>query len=354
MKRYQSLTTFWQYLRPYRTVVAGVAISFAASSAFLATIPVFIGQLVDALPTASGVGDVWVPVVALITASSLHNASWRFSEYLFRKYIQPITYHYENWLFSRVLERKYSYFINSFTGKIASHINTLTNETKEVLTSFCFEYITRLVDIIGIFLILSSLNWQTGAVFLAGVIGMLLVGRYTLERDMHYNAIETDKGADKNAIIFDAIANFQAIFAYNSREQEVQAVAKKQNIALDAAQKSFLYGMIFWGSMSFFVRDFIWPASIVLNVWLYFQGGITLGQLSTLLATVLLFTATIWDAVWYLSEFGRKLARGEEAHSYLFANLEEVESGHDSVRFLSANRQIETTKEKHNELLCLI
>lgn len=61
----------------------------------------------------------------------------------------------------------------------------------------------------------------------------------------------------------------------------------------------------------------MWPLIILLNVWFFFQGQLTIGALATLLSTVLLFSNTIWGSVWYVSQLDKQLARIEEAYSYL-------------------------------------
>jgi ABC-type multidrug transport system fused ATPase/permease subunit len=70
--------------------------------------------------------------------------------------------------------------------------------------------------------------------------------------------------------------------------------------------------------MGVVVRDLIWPATIGLNVYLFLHHRISVGTLTTLLSTILLFSTTIWDLIWNFSQFNLKLARIEEAHNYLF------------------------------------
>ena len=71
--------------------------------------------------------------------------------------------------------------------------------------------------------------------------------------------------------------------------------------------------------MSVFVRDLMWPAIILLNLWMFIDGQISLGQFATILSAAMIFTTTIWEVVWNVAAFGRQFARVDEAHRYLFA-----------------------------------
>jgi ATP-binding cassette, subfamily B, bacterial len=84
---------------------------------------------------------------------------------------------------------------------------------------------------------------------------------------------------------------------------------------------SLIKAIWFWGSMSVIVRDVIWPATIGLNVYLFLHGSLSLGQLSVVLSTVLIFTSVVWDGVWYISQLNLRFARIEEAHHYLFGDV---------------------------------
>jgi len=55
--------------------------------------------------------------------------------------------------------------------------------------------------------------------------------------------------------------------------------------------------------------------------YLFLHHQLTITQLATLLSAILLFSTTIWESVWYISQFTLRTARVEEAHSYLFGAM---------------------------------
>lgn len=321
-KNYQrlvALRSFLKFCRPYRYKILFTLALFVIASVLLALIPLFIGGLVQTLTENSSNTDrIWLFVGLLIACSSVHDVFWRGAEFAYRGLVNEIGYLYETFLFRSVIYKPYPYFVDKLTGKIGSYITTISSEFKSLLDSALFDLSAQVVGIGATILILSSLNWQTGLIFILGLICMYLVGRYTLGLNMKHEAIATDIDSSKNGILFDAIANFASIKALRTEKQESRTIENEQTKTFQANQTAFLSGILFWGSMSFFVRHLMWPSVIILNVSFFLNDTLSVGQLATLLSVVLIFSSTIWEGVWYISQFGRKMAKVDEAHAYLF------------------------------------
>lgn len=319
------LRAYMRFIRPHWLKLTLTLILFTISSAVLAAIPVVIGQLVQALahsPIDTGYG--WFLAWVLVFLSIGHDFLWRASELTFRKLLTHINYDYENILFSAIINKPYPYFVDKLTGKIGSYVVMITNEFRNLLAGVFFNFSGQLVTIIAILFILGTLNWQTGLVFLIGIIGMVLVGKYTLAYNMKHEGHSADVASDKNGILYDAIANYASIKAFHTERQEYKTIEREQTKAFNANQKAFLSGIIFWSSMSLFVRHLIWPIIVLMNVWFFMHGQLSIGGLATLLSTVLLFSNTIWNGVWYVSQLGQQLARVDEAHLYLFGETSDI------------------------------
>lgn len=315
------LRTFLSFCRPWRWQLALVALTFVIANVLITIQPIFLGRLVDAA-SQSPINSTyaWWMAIVLIALSTGHNILWRGAELLYRSLIFAISYRYETYLFREVMAKPYPYFVDKFTGKIGSYITNMSNELKWLLDNSMFSYIGSIVSVVSVVIIMSSINWQTGAIIVSALVGMLLVGRYTLGRDMRYQAIEADINSTKNGRIIDAIANFVSVKAFHREASETREIVIQQELTYQAGRRAFLWGIIFWGSMSVFVRDLMWPSIVVLNLWLLIEGQITLGQFTTVLSTALLFTSSIWEIVWNVSQFGQRVSKIEEAHTYLFGS----------------------------------
>jgi ATP-binding cassette subfamily B protein len=313
--------SFMGFIRPWRTKLVINIVLFALSNAALAVVPVFVGQLTDQLSGAStNHSHAWLLAWILIGLSTGHNILWRSSEFMFRAWILPISFKYESFLFQRIIKKPYPYFVDKFTGKISSNLTTLSQEYRTLLDNTLFNYVGSVVDISAMLIIATSVNWQTGVIVATTLVGMSVIGRLLLKRDMFYQKVETDRQATKNGHIIDSIANFVSVKSFQKEAREITAVNRQQDTAFAAAKKSFLWAIYFWASMSVFIRDLMWPAIILLNLWMFINGHISLGQFTTIMSAALIFTTTIWEVVWNVASFGRQFAKVDEAHHYLFGN----------------------------------
>jgi ABC-type multidrug transport system fused ATPase/permease subunit len=318
-KRYYSLRSFLSYIGRYKLRLAVVFVSFMIANFLLAIIPLFIGWLIGNLASHPiDTEAVKWNIIALIACSVGHDLLWHFSEFLYLKLFIPLVYQYENVIFRHVINKPYPYFVDKFTGKMSSYITTLSQEFREQLEHFFWEYASHLVALITVCALLLALNWQTGLVFTGSLVLMFIVGSYTVRNSVKYEKVLTDVQSTKNGKIIDAIANFVNVKSFQQEALEVQNINHEQTKAIKAAKRSFIWSMVFWGSMGFTVRILIWPATILLNVYLYIHHRISLADLTTFMTAVVLFTTYVWDIIWSVSQFTLKLARVEEAYGYLF------------------------------------
>ena len=317
-RTYYSLRSFMVFAGQHKAALIWTFIMFLLSSAAISTVPLLIGGLVQAASTPSNNETIMLYVWLLIAASSGHDLLWRGAELLHRHYINPLSFHYETMLFQRIIAKPYPYFVDKFSGKISSYIGTITAEFRSLLFSAFYAYVPQIISIAAMAFIFATVNWQTFVIFIVGITCMFFVGKHTLSESSKAEGISTDVQSTKNGHIIDSIANFASVKSFQKEIGELRTLKKSQAKALTAAQSSYWRGIIFWASMSLFVRHLIWPAALLLNVYLFFNGQISIGQLTTLLSTILLFASTIWDVIWQLSQVNLQFARAEEAHRYLF------------------------------------
>jgi ATP-binding cassette subfamily B protein len=285
----------------------------------LAIIPLFIGKLVGSL-VASPVEShqAYIYVWILIACSVGHDMIWHVSEVLYLKLLNRISYDYETIVFQQIIQKPYPYFVDKFTGKVASYITTLSQELHDFTQKIFWDYAAQAVSLVAITAIMTAVNWQTGLVFGSGLLLMFIVGRHTIRNSLKYEKKLADVGSTKNGKIIDAIANFVNIKSFQKEKVETETIGHEQAKTIKTANTAYVWDVVFWASMGFFVRHVMWPATIVLNVYLFLHGQLSVAELTTFLSAILLFSTTIWEMIWHLSQFNLKLARMEEAHNYLF------------------------------------
>ncbi len=312
------LRAYLRFIRPFWPKLLFTLLLFVLASVALAVIPIFIGELVQTLSeTPADMSRGWLLAWILVGLSSGHDVLWRGAEFAYRGFLTRINYDFENLLFQSVISKPYAFFTSKLTGKIGSYITLITNEFRNLLSGMLFNFSGQVVNIAAMFFILGSLNWQTGLIFCLGLVGMFAVGRHTLAYNMKYEAKSADSMSDKNGVLYDIVGNYGSVKAFHTEHAEASTISLAQAHAWRASQKAFFSGIVFWTSMSFFVRHLMWPSIILLNVWFFSRGELSIGALATLLSTVLLFSNTIWQSVWFVSQLGQQLARIDEAYTYL-------------------------------------
>ncbi len=320
-RQYAALRSFWSFLTPHRVTLSLVVAVFMVSNLALAVIPYFIGQFIGALAaTPLQRDDAFVYFWCLVALSSLHDLGWRLSEYLYVRYVNPLKFDYETVVFQTVIRKPYHYFVDKFTGKVASYTTTLSDELGFLLESLCFNYSGNAVGLVAITAIMASVNLLTGAVFAACLLLMFVTGRFTVRWSTNAEKDYADVKSTKNGKIIDIVGNFVNVKSFQTERVETRLVRSEQTKAMESSRASFYRGMVFWGSMSVVVRHLIWPLTIGLNFYLFLQGRESLAEFTTLLASVLLFSNFIWEIVWNLSQFNLRMARINEAHGYLFGD----------------------------------
>ena len=320
-QKYYSLRSYYRFARIYKWRFIFTILSFSIANIFLALIPVFIGALVGDLAARPVLKHQAVIATGILIGLSVaHDITWRLSEFIFARLVLPISFKYQNLVFRLVIRRPYPYFIDKFTGKISSYVTTLGREQKDLFETICYNYTSQVVSLIAVFIILANVNWETALIFAVGLLGMYIAGKYTITSSAKYEKLFTDKQATTSARIIDSVANFVNVKSFKTEDSEISISEASQAETAKAATKSQVWSQVFWGTMSIFVREMIWPATIAVNVILFLKGDITIGQLTVVLSTILIFTSTIWELVWSLSQFNLRRARMEEAHRYLFGD----------------------------------
>ncbi|WP_251737365.1 ABC transporter ATP-binding protein [Frankia sp. R82] len=303
----------------FRGSMFAVMASFAVSSVAIAVLPVLVGRLVQAVAREGGSANaVYGYALLLIGANLVHDLFWRGGEVLYRRLLVHHGYECEDVLFGRVVGQPYPYFVGKFTGKISSFVATVGREFRDILDSTCFTYVEMLVRIPAIVLIMFAVNLWSGLIFLAGVLLMLVIGRHTARRSFRAEKELADETSEMDGYVIDIIANFVSVKSFRQEQAEYDEVRRRRRLVIDAARRSSLWDIVFWASMALVVRYLIWPASILLNLYLYRSGQLGLAEFATFLSVLVMFSDFIWVMVWEIAQLNLRLARVEEAYQYLF------------------------------------
>ncbi len=296
-----------------------VLVLFMLANGALAVIPLFIGKFVAVLsaPIRDQSAIYW-HMGYLLGLSMGHDILWRAAEYAYLKKINARSFEYENILFRNVINNKYPYFVGKFTGKLSSYLQTLGSEYKGFTENVFYNYADYVIKVPILIYTMFSVNTYTGLMFVVSLLILFLTGRITIRRSLEAEKVSADVGSSMTGYMIDVIANFVSVKAFRKEAAEFHKIETKRRAVVKASSNSFFWSMVFWGSQGLIVRSLIWPATIAVNTMLFIRGEINLAQMTTFLSAILLFSEYVWNTIWNISQFSLKLARMEEAHTYLF------------------------------------
>jgi len=316
-RSYPSIQAFVTYAGRFKRAFWITAATFAVADIIISLIPWFIGKLTNSL-THPHNGNIVVWTAVLVIASIGHDMVWRTGEFLYLKLLQTPNYRFDDVIFSNVLKHDYSYFVDNFTGKVSSYATSLGREYREMMDNFHYQYVNLIVAMPIIIGTMFTVNIYTGVVFAVSLVLMFLAGRRLASDAAKAERVQADKRSSIDGFVVDAIANFVSVKAFGSERREAARLHEKRQVLINAARKAYFKNILFWGGMSLFVRWIIWPSTFILNVYLYTHGHMTLAQMTTFLAVIVLFSNFIWEVIWDISQLNIKVASVEEAYRYLF------------------------------------
>ena len=316
-RNYPSISAFISYVGRFKRAFWTTAAIFAVADAIISLIPWLIGRLTAGLTTHNDHEIVfWTGL--LILASVGHDGMWRLGEFSFVKRLMKPSYNFDDDVFRNVLDHNYNYFVSNFTGKISSYENYLGTNFRTLLNDFQYSYVNLVVAMPIIAATMFTVNLYTGLIFAVSLALMFMVGRKLAAIAARAEKVRADESSTIDGHTVDAITNFVSIKAFASEAREAARLHEKRQRLIQVAQKSYFRSIWFWGVMSIFVRWVIWPSTFILNVYLYMHGHMSLAQMTTFLAAIVLFSNFIWDVIWQVSQVNIRLANIEEGYRYLF------------------------------------
>lgn len=135
---------------------------------------------------------------------------------------------------------------------------------------------------------LRTVNGVTAAIFTVSILIMLYVSTKTLLPVLKQEARATARSGDVSGIIFDAFSNYVSVKAFKAEHYEERVLREGLSSFAVASRDSYNSSVVFWAALSTIVRVLVWPITTLLNVYLFVNGEIGIGEFSTFLASLIL------------------------------------------------------------------
>ena len=293
----------------------------ALSMVPIALFPYFLAELVT---SSDDKNKAFLNLILLLGSGVVHTALWTACDFYVSKRVIPLTYEFKRIAFNTVWDNDYRSFVDKPSGKTASYVNDLRDQSENLWDSIHFSFLPIAVSIP----IYTALLWRAAAssallylVFLvvAGAV-LIVLARPVRSRRRHL----TDTTATNNGRVFDSYANFVNVFSFRAHRKEIVRNNRQIDGLIGDAVR-FNYALSgYWGVAAALVRLGLWAVIMGYSWYLYDQGQISFAAMVVSITVLLDFTSEYWEVVHHYGVWVDNSSAYREAYNYLFPGRDVV------------------------------
>ena len=338
-----------QYLGAYRLSVVIVMIFAVASTVFAIVGPKVLGRATTKLfegvmEQIAGTGAIdfdYIGRILLITGG-LYLVSAAFSYvqgWIMSGVSMDITYRFRRDISQKINRLPLKYFDGTSQGEVLSRVTNDVDTVSQTLSQSLTQIITSVVTVIGVLIMMFSINWMMTLaalliVPLSGVVVMLIVGR-----SQKYFKQQQDYLGHVNGHVEEMYGGHIVMKAFNGEEKSVEQFDVYNDTLYDAAWRSqFLSGMMM--PIMMFIGNLGYVVVCILGGWLAIRNAITVGDIQAFIQYVRSFTRPITQLANISNVFQQTAAAAERVFEFL-GEAEEVAETAQTLRVSETLRVLE-------------
>ena len=215
-----------------------------------------------------------------------------------------------------------SYFDNSKSGEILSLIINDIDVLNTNLSACATEIISCIVAVLGIFIMMVSINFPLTIIILFILPISILISGIIMKKSEHHFTKRQELMASVNSEVEEILSGHNVIKAFNrtdKTEEEFSDIC--ENEALEVRKSQFLAGIM--EPIMTFVSNIGYIVIAILGGINVIKGKMSVGEIQSFITYTKNFTAPISDLAGILGEVGRMIAASERIFTFL--SLEEID-----------------------------
>ncbi|MGA9191050.1 MAG: ABC transporter ATP-binding protein [Anaerolineales bacterium] len=325
-----------QYLGSYRMAVL-IAILFSIASTIFtilgpkilgnATTTLFEGVLGQIRGGTAGIDFATIGRI-LLTALALYLASSLFSfvqGWIMSGISVDVTYRFRQDISSKVNRLPFSYFDRVSQGEVLAHLTNDVDMINQTLNQSLSQIITSTVTVVGVLIMMLTINWQMTLVAIVMVPLSALIIMFVVRQSQKYFSQQQDYLGHINGHVEEMFGGHRVMKAFNGEAKSVRQFAGLNNTLYSAAWKSqFLSGLMF--PVMNFVGNLGYVGIAILGGYLAVQRAITVGDIQAFLQYVRSFTQPIMQIANISNVLQQTAAAAERIFGFLAEDEEEPEA----------------------------
>ena len=323
-----------RYLGAYRVSVVVVMIFAAASTVFAIVGPKVLGKATTKLfegvmSQIAGSGFIdfgYIGHILLITGGLyLLSAAFSYIQgWIMAGVSMDITYRFRRDISQKINRMPLKYFDGTSHGEVLSRVTNDVDTVSQTLSQSLTQIITSVVTVIGVLIMMFSINWMmTLAALLIVPLSLVVVG-LIIGRSQQYFKQQQDYLGHVNGHVEEMYGGHIVMKAFNGEEKSVEQFDVYNNTLYDAAWRSqFLSGMMM--PIMMFIGNLGYVVVCILGGWLAIRNAITVGDIQAFIQYVRSFTHPITQ----LANISNILQQTAAAAERVFEFLGEAEERPD-------------------------
>jgi ATP-binding cassette subfamily B multidrug efflux pump len=330
-----TMVRLFQYLGSYRFPLVVMMIFAVASTIFTILGPDMLGQATTKLfegvlgqITGSGMGIDFAAIgrIILITLGLyLASAFFGFIQgWIMAGISVDIAYRLRQDISSKINRLPFSYFDRISQGEVLAHITNDVDTINQTLNQSLSQIVTSTVTVVGVLIMMLTINWQMTLVALVMIPISSLVITLVVRQSQEYFTQQQDYLGHVNGHVEEMFGGHLVMKAFNGEARSIEQFDGLNNTLYDSAWKSqFLSGLMF--PVMNFLGNLGYVALAIMGGYLAVRNVITVGDIQAFLQYVRSFTQPITQ----IANISNILQQTAAAAERIFEFLAEEEESPD-------------------------
>ena len=252
-------------------------------------------------------------------------------------------------LFNNLNKKAYPFFIDNYSGKIASSINEINDETQVLNEKITSKFISILTSMISSLIILYTIDVKIFIVALILFFGIIITRSiYFSKRFLPAVKKAQEYNREYNGILNDAVLNFTSLKIYSAIESFSKTLkGKKEDANLyrnNASKKEFTYGAV-----ANVIYIIVFTILMLYSVKMYSNNLMSLGNLIFFINAMITLKSQTTSFTWAYIHIGETLVKIKNSYQLLYEDNNIIEDNKDEINIANGNVEFRNVFFKYNK-----
>jgi len=261
----------------------------------------------------SAIGRIVIIVLILYVVSSLFGY---IQGWIMANISTDISFRLRKDISQKINRMPLKYFDGTTQGEVLSRITNDVDTINTTLSQSITQLITSIVTVIGVLVMMFTINWLLALVSLAIIpLSMILLG-LILKRSQKYFTKQQEYLGHVNGHVEEMYGGHLVVKAFNGEEQSLQKFGEYNKTLHKTAWKSQFFSTLMMPMMNF-IGNLGYVAVAILGGWLAFQSKISIGDIQAFIQYVRSFTRPLGQLANVSSTLQQTGAAAERVFEFL-------------------------------------